>query len=460
MIGLLLCTAAWGGELEGQVALDTLHASTSSTEPGSGPSEGLSATELGMRLRGELLELDDRLEVGVDYRGREPLPSEFSNSSRRLLYRLDAAYELVEDRVTVGLGRFTAPSALFLIVDGGRVEVALDEQTTLLAYGGRRGISTGLITLPADVMLPAAGLALLRRTERYGAEVVGGIAGDQVQLGTDTSPATDEVLSASALGRLWWRVSETTDVGGQGSAAQQATYVLGSVADDPEITVEALDLYRASVWTAWRPVEVVRVQGDAIHQEATVNRAAFEDLELVDPSFTDLRLRPMVRPLDVGWLRADGRLRLRPDRTELRYGGGLDLDNVGVDGLFARGLLQIDDILRDDSAANDVGAVDRLLWRASAGYSKGGLDLEAGASFIDRAAGPVSGRAASPTDPSVPGSSSDLNPFVLEAQNVVFARGFLSTRQWFVGTDLEVNVEDVPEIRAYVQLGALTEARW
>ncbi len=277
----LLCTVAWAGELQGSLAADALRASSQSTEVGSGPDEVLSATELGLRLRSELFELDDRLDVGVDYHGREPIAGEFQTTARRVLYRLDAAFELVDDRLTLGAGRFVAPGAA--------------------SPGGARS-RPGL----ARRRCPSAGS---RRPHR-----------------------------------------------------------------------------------------------------AAVRRPA-------------------------------------------------DIDDLGIEGLFTRAMLQIDDVFADDGA-QDVGAVDRLLWRASAGYSRGGIDLEAGASFIDRASGPVTGRSVSPVDPGVPGSSTDLSPFVLQAQNIVFARAFASSRQWFIGGDLEANVEDVPEIRAFLQVGALMESRW
>ena len=124
-------------------------------------------------------------------------------------------------------------------------------------------------------------------------------------------------------------------------------------------------------------------------------------------------------------------------------------------GPFVAGRVYVDDILMDRTG-DDLAAVDRLLWSGSGGYRKGGFELEAGASFIDRKAAPVSGL---PSSAGQPNTSDDFAPFVLEAENLVFLRSFVASRRWFGGADLEVNALD-PEIRAFLQIGLLTEARW
>ena len=179
---------------------------------------------------------------------------------------------------------------------------------------------------------------------------------------------------------------------------------------------------------------------------------------IVDPTFTDLRARGAVgaSAASGGWVRPDLRIRLRPGRTEVRVGGGADA--YLASGPFARGRIWLEDILAPGDR-DDVATIDRILWQAGAGYERGAIQVEAGASFMDRAAAPVSSRSADPTNASVPLSSDDLAPFALEAQNVAYLRGFLASRRGFVGLDLEANVVQ-GEVRAFVQVGLLGDASW
>jgi hypothetical protein len=78
---------------------------------------------------------------------------------------------------------------------------------------------------------------------------------------------------------------------------------------------------------------------------------------------------------------------------------------------------------------------------------------------MERALAPVSSRRSDRNNPGEPTESEDLSPFALEAEDVVFARGWWSGRHVFVGADVERNLHDA-ETRFYVQVGALGEARW
>jgi hypothetical protein len=454
----LWLSVAHAGTLDAEVALDALHASSNSQEPSSGPQPGLSATELGMRVRGTV-EQGPWL-AALDYQGREPLPGEFPNTALRTFYRLEGVLSSPEKRLQLGVGRFVAPSVVFLPVDGARV-VLQGEVVRFEAFGGRRGVSTSLRGLSPTTLLPAAGGALSFAATRGQLDLRAAVAGDQVTLGSDPS-FTDNVLGWNGQLRGHVRFDPLL-VGAAVTAAPQVSYTLVDGGADPTLELSAFDLFQALAWTSWRPGDAVRVDADVLRQSASVVAGPVQadppgEVLLVDPTFTDLRLRAALRPLEggsveLGWLRPDARLRLRDGRTELRYGAGLELDDLGLDGPIVRGLLLVDDILQPGPAADDLGATDRLLWSASGGWSKGPLDLEVGASFVDRALAPVSARGLAAT------TSDDLAPFVLQAQNVVFGRGFLAQRRWFCGGDLEVSVQSqAPEIRAFLQVGLLGEA--
>jgi len=59
----------------------------------------------------------------------------------------------------------------------------------------------------------------------------------------------------------------------------------------------------------------------------------------------------------------------------------------------------------------------------------------------------------------VPREIEDLAPFVLDAQRVVFLRGFYSADEWFLGLDAEKSLEE-SELRFFVQAGVLWGAEW
>lgn len=444
----LLLNAARAGDLVGEVSVDTLHATSVSDEAGAGPERALSATELGFRVRLDLRELDERLELNVDYRDVEPVAGTFPNRALRLLYAGELRYAVVEDHLVVGLGRFLAPAAVLTPVDGARVEVEAGD-LRLAAYGGRRGFTQSRANLPFGDMLPAAGGSVGYTVERLHLTALGGWSVDRYPL-LVANPVEQDVggghalLTVSSLPVDGWRV------GGQGAFLQQASYQLGPAWSDLAVEVEAFDVWRGLVWTDVEPKSWLRLGADLLHQEVGVYGAGSVDgagvqVALQEPRFTDARLEGDVGLWKHGWLRPLGRYRIRPDRREVRVGSALDLDDLGVAGPFVSGLVWVDDVEGE--------VPDRVLWSASAGWDRGVLELEAGASFVERELGPFGSRRADGA------SGEDLQPFVLEAQKVGFLRGFLSMDQWFAGLDLERSLVD-PEVRVFLQVGALGEVGW
>ncbi|MCB9684245.1 MAG: hypothetical protein H6738_00160 [Alphaproteobacteria bacterium] len=453
-----LVAAALAGEAEGELALDLLHATSTSDLPSSGPEEGLSATELGMRVRGSAEQA--RFSFALDYQGREAVAGQFTTTPYRLFYRAEAMATVVEDRLVVGVGRFIAPSVLFLAVDGARGVWTPSDSARIELFAGRRGITSARSNLGFDTWLPAVGGSGSWRGQRASLDAMASLAGDQASYGTegvvpgDPTLTTTDTWTAIAVtgGGTVEPVDDALVLGARGTISQGASWLIAPTASSPELVVTSVDLYQALGFARYRISDDARVDLDVISQVTAVPISLDE---LQDPSFTDVRGRFAGRLLDAAWLRPDVRLRLRQDRTELRTGLAADIDHLVVPGPFVRARAWFDDILMDRTG-DDVAAVDRLLWSASAGWSRGGLDLEAGASFVDRAAGPVSGRSPALT------TSQDLSPFVLEAQNIVFLRSFVATSsRWFGGADLEANVQSgSPEVRAFVQVGLLGDASW
>ena len=438
---LLLATAS-GATWDAQVAVDALAATSTSDADFAG--EGtLAAADTGITVRGELQELDDRLEIGVDYRGRVPLAGAFPNREQHLLYRADVAWRF-SDKVEVGAGRFFAPSATWLAMDGARASLRAGPYRAI-AFAGRRGISLSRRNLPLDAFLPVVGGQVARTTDGLHLDVSANLAGDRLVLGNPGDEVEEDVIGGSAQARFAVTRFDRWRFGGQASLSQRATYALGPTAGEYVLTAQALAFYQALAWTQWRPSSSARVDATVVHQQVTVVPDP-EQIPIVDPSFTNLRVRATFGK-QLAFVRPDVRLRLRRERTELRWGGTFEVPIPGVRGpfVFGRGWLE--------HVFDEPAFIDRSLGQIGAGWERGAGLLEAGVGVIDRAAGPVSGRPGASFG-ATPLVSEDLGPFVLESQNVAFVRGFLTGRRWFVGTDVEANLLD-GEVRGFLQVGLL-----
>ena len=441
--------AAWAGSFDGDLAVDTLFATSQSDAIEAG-TKNQAAADLGLTVRGELQALKDRLVVGVDYRGRVPYLGEFRNRELHLVYRADVAWRF--NRVELGLGRFIAPSATWLSVDGLRGTLDLDKFRATV-FAGRRAISISRQNLPFDALLPVVGTHLGYLVPAGGVELAANLAGDRFLLGTLEDPVEEDVLGGSVLLRSHLNLGSAWRFGAQGSVANQATFAVGPNVGDLTLTVQALSLYQALGWGSFKPAPAFRVDATVLHQQVTLTADA-ESLPIVDPSFTDLRVRSVIGKPTLAFVRPDVRLRLRQARTELRWGGAFEVHPPFLRGPYVLGRAWLEHVFQEP------GALDRVLWQLGAGWERGILQAEAGIGVIDRAAGPVSARASDPLQSGVPLQSEDLSPFVLESQNVAFARAFVVGRHgWFVGADAEVNLLDA-EVRAFVQLGLRGRASW
>ena len=416
LAGMIL--VAHGGDLDAEVSLDGLHATSRSAQAGAGPQEALSSTEIGFRVRMGLRELEDRLEVEVDYRDREPIAGTFQNRPIRLLYAGELGYAVVEDRLTLALGRFLAPAATLTPVDGVRAELEAGKWE-LAAYGGRRGFSQSRRNIPLGAFLPAAGGSIARVSERLQVVALGGWSKDRVILlsgGEDVQSETD-IGAGHAMATLSALPVDAVRFGGQAAFNQQVTYLLGPTWSDLGVEVTAVDLWRGLVWADFEAREWLRLKIDVHHQEVGAYALGAVDtndarLDLQEPRFTDLRGESDVGLWGHGWLRPLARYRIRHDRREWRWGTALELDDLGQR-----------------------------------------VRVDGGASFIERDAAPFGSRRVNGT------AGEDLSPFVLEAQQLAFVRGFYSAERWFAGLDLERSLRD-PEVRIFVQVGVLGEVGW
>ncbi|MEN0061115.1 MAG: hypothetical protein AAGA48_03140 [Myxococcota bacterium] len=441
MIGLLLLAKAMGGDLDGRVAFDTLAATSRTEDPGAGVPQS-SAMDVGIQARGELSELDGRLTIGVDYRGRVPVAGVFRNREQHLLFRAEAAWQ--SGPWEVGLGRFTVPNALWVSMDGVRATWR-SKTLGITGFVGRRGLSTSRRNVPLNVFLPVVGGEIRATTKTISASLNGGLAGDRIEL----PGLTEDVQAGAVQAQVSVRASERTLLGASTSLANEANFLVGPNVGDLSLTVQALSLYRAQAFASWRMAPKIRLRTTFLHQQVAVAPDASLGLPLVDPSFTDLRVQTVLGNPAVGFVRPDVRFRARTERFELRFGVATEAHPPALRGAYglARGWLE--------QRLDDPSFVQHVRWQIGAGFERGPGQIEAGVGMVDRTAGPVSSRSSTAAGL----ESEDLSPFVLEAQNVAFLRGFFTSRGWFGGLDMEANLLD-RELRAFLQVGIIGRTSW
>ena len=205
-----------------------------------------------------------------------------------------------------------------------------------------------------------------------------------------------------------------------------------------------------------RPLKTVRIGYDFHFQNAQLFRDTALAGETFTPRFIDNRLRIKWRPFELGWVTPEARLRIRPEWREWRFGGALELACQWARGVYLRGTVMYEKMEQTGAAP---APPDRSYWSAAAGFRRGGLDLSAGASDVERSVLPLSGRVYTPYN-DAPLAPVDLSPFVLSAQRIAFVRVFYGSDVWFAGLDFEQNLTDARERRFFAQLGARLEKEW
>jgi hypothetical protein len=448
--------AARAGSWDGEAAIDTLAATSRSSDPGTGPSESLASADVGLRLRGNVADNAEKVSFHLDYWGRQPFAGAYRNARHHLLFAAVLRYRPEPDW-TLSVGRFVAPSVLFLPMDGFSAKYH-PERFEVELFGGRRGVTTSRLNSPLSEFRPALGARASYAAGGGRVEAVVAAASDQVRLGAGDSDAF--VKSGVVRGSL--RVGDT-DVAAHVAASDQIHYALGPTWADATTVVVGPGLWSAAAWTRHHVTDDLRATAEVHVQRVSVVRDATttadgQVADLFEPGFADVRLRIDASPADGSWIRGDGRIRRRPDRTEVRYGARADLRDVGVDGLTLDGSLHLEHLFASEDA-KFAPAVDRLFWRAEAGWSDGPLDVVAGASVVERAAAPVSSRRVDPSAPDEPKDSDDLPPFVLGTQEIAYLRAFWAGRSLFGGIDVERSLED-GEWRAFAQIGWVGGGSW
>ncbi len=445
--------------IDATASTDLLAANSVATDPGSGEPAELTAYELGIRALLNATAISRHLHLDVDYQGRQPIAGNLQNTPIHLLNRAELSADFLDKLLYFGVGRFLAPSAVMLPVDGLRARLAA-RGFELQLFGGRRAItSTRTGNVELSTFLPAVGLSAAFRTERVEAEAGVSFSRDQVPLQDGEQHSYDQL---SAFVRSTVRPFDWVVIGGELALAPGATYVLGPSWSSVELVTRSVDLFYGYALVDLRPHSTVRITYDLHGQRAQLRR----DRDNLDPNeapllslvpqFIDNRLRVRWRPFQLGWLGPDARFRVRPDRNELRVGGRIDLAPPWAKGVCLRATYMYEKMLKTGDAALPA---DRQYWSASLGWRWSGLDLAAGVSNVQRSNLPLSSRRYSPFDDG-PATATDLSPFMLEAQRTAFVRAFWGSDVFFAGVDFEQSLTDTRERRVFAQLGARLEREW
>lgn len=471
---LLICvllvgfaSPAQAGSYQGEVVLDYFRSQSRNDGPGAGTPAELSAQDLGSRFLVSARE--GRFSFVLDYHGREALSGDVENSTLRLLYAGYLEYEAIPGRLHLKAGRFLAPSTVLLPVDA----VGLNYQRArwkASLFGGRRGVLTSRRNVPFDEFLPAAGGALnWQGTNKSLQGVVAYAEEDAILLkgGGDDQELDRRYGSWNGYIHGWFRPRAELTIVGRLSMAERAGFVLGPDWEDVELDLQALDLFNGSLFVEYRPNRSLRWRYDVHTQRASVYRQgltedkqdegalSFEDEE---PKFTDHRLRATVQTFSRGWVRAEVRLRSRPERNETRFGAALDLHDVSLGRLFLRGRVY-HDVIDPESGHETRFDVDRTYFSGSVGMPFRSLETEIGVSRLRREASPYSGRTVRNSEPDAPTRQDDLGLFTLETDSIAFLRLFYVRGLQFAGADFELNLDDRDELRLYLQLGTRWERR-
>jgi hypothetical protein len=431
--------------------------------PDAGTPKELTAAELGISASLHATALDSRLHVDLDYMGRQPIAGNSQDTAIHLLYQAEVSGQFLDQKLTVGLGRFLAPSAVLLPVDGLRVALKLG-QFQVQVFGGRRAISSSdTSNVSFSTFLPAAGGSASYGSSLLTAEAGATYSRDQLPLLMETVSST--VDASSAFARATSKPLDWLVVGGELALAQRANYLLGPGWNSVDVSAQTVDLFYALLFVELRPLKNVRVDYDLHFQQAELFRQGLQ-LSASDPTLTalgfvpqfiDNRGRVRVRPLELGWLGVEVRHRVRRDWNELRAGVNADLAPLWALGVCLRAGFTYDAMFRKQPGELPA---DRSFWYASLGWRGRGFDVALGASDVERANQPISSRVYVPPGYEGAALPVDLSPFVLGAQRIAYARVFYGTGIFFAGIDFEQNLVDGRERRVFAQLGARLDKEW
>jgi hypothetical protein len=426
--------------------------------------DGLANAELGLQLRADVRNVKNILDLKLDFAGREAFTG---NSSFNNLYELKGVVHGLAGRIDMTLGRMRVPGGFWLIADGAMLTIHYTSWLKHSVYAGLRSFTTGRRNTwmsEQPVALPLAGTSLAVRHRLVQAELTFSYAQDGVDLHTGRIPigmgpdggkntlerhVTDEffldgyvqvyphdkvfLTAGASLGTRYDVMFNATNPFG---ATSLGVTTLGAVGAYALGEVRPIRTLRLMYTFNFERVRLVQSELLTLKPDGT-------PVQTADGSFQDHALR-------VVWLlwralRADVGYRLRYRATtdiQHRFTVGLRGDDLwrGLGGFVSVGV----DNNQLDSRFN------RIIYSGGLSYMRHFLDLRAGITFTD---GFGSGLVFSAQSPGQGTQPTNLFPYVLESNRVVFVRGFATFWKMYAGLDIEENL-DSAQLRILAQIGA------
>jgi hypothetical protein len=394
-----------------------------------------------------------RWDFKLDFMGREGF---VGNSTWNQLIELSASVRLANNRVKLSLGRMKTPGGFWLIVDGVKIDVKYTSWFGQSAWGGLRSFTTGRrdtwMTSDDKQLLPVVGTSLWIAHRIIDAQLSFSWARDSIDLPlgeTSEKKIEDEYfldgsVALYPIDKL--QLSGGFSLGSRYDVHFDAMNPFGAT----NLGVATIGAVSAYGMIEYRPLKKLRLlysfnyeRVRLIQSQLLLTKADGSPVDAAAGSFQDHTLRASYRLWKA--LRAEVRYRLR-------YRENTDLEHHFVAGLWG------DELWKGLGASVSVG-VDldsltgklhqRVIYSGGLSYIRPHLDLGLGILFTD---GIGSGLAFSSHQATGGSTPTELFPYVLEANRVVYLRAFGTFWKMFAGLDLEENV-DSAQLRMLVQVG-------
>jgi hypothetical protein len=431
------------------------------TTPGAG---GVAGAELGLTLRADLRDVRKMFDFKLDFMGREAF---IGNSTYNNLYELRATARL--GRVAISLGRLRAPGGFWLVFDGGMLTVKYTSWLAQTVYGGLRSFTTGRRnTWMSDqpMALPLVGTALTAQHRIFSAQLSFTWARD----GIDTHTGLAFLPTRNRIERHiedeyfldgYVAIYPHEKVFLTAGASLGTRYDLQFNALSPfgptTLGVATLGAFGAYGMIEYRPVKRLRLVYSANYERVRILQSQLlatkpdgTPVQAADGSFQDHSLRGMFLAWRALRIELGYRLRARANTdVEHRLSLGARGDDLwrGLGGFASLGV----DLNRLNEGLPSTRVHNRIIYNVGLSYVRRWLDLRAGLLFTD---GIGSGLLFSTAAVGQSGlAPTQLFPYVLEANRVVYVRFFATFWKMFAGLDVEENLDSV-QLRILAQIGA------
>lgn len=456
LAGLGMSAPARAYDLRALSGLDLLLTSSPNDAPAGSPR--LTDLELGIVARIDLRNVGKRWDFKLDFSGREGF---IGNSYRNQLLELSASVRVASDRLKLSVGRIKTPGGFWLIVDGVRVDAKYNGWLGQSAWAGVRSFTTGRreawMGPEKAVALPLVGTSLWASHRLVNAQLSFSWTRDAIDLhlsklgGRNQLDRTieDEYFLDGNIA-VYPHEKVTLSAGFSMGSRYDVQFNVNNPAGPVTLGTATLGAVGVFGLLEYRPIKRLRLTYSGnyervriIQSELLTKKPDGTPVQTAGGGFQDHAVAATLRI----WQALRGELRYR-----LRYRENTDLEHHIVVGF--RG----DELWRGLGLQGSVGVDlnrlpnrihNRVIYSAGLSYVRARLDLGLGILFTD---GIGSGLTFSTRNPGLGSSPTELFPFVLESNRVVYLRAFTTFWKMYAGLDLENNIETA-QVRMMLQVG-------